>query len=130
MSAPYLYYYHILFLTTQFLEITIMTSSFLNRNTARSISQAIDNATSLNVGESKIVYATDDLPIDYVLVRNSKGYKNLRLSVAELARDGKRIKIESLNNDGSIASTIFVSEAAINSFISAIGLLDDYIIND
>ena len=107
-----------------------MTSSFLNRNTARSISQAIDNATSLNVGESKIVYATDDLPIDYVLVRNSKGYKNLRLSVAELARDGKRIKIESLNNDGSIASTIFVSEAAINSFISAIGLLDDYIIND
>lgn len=103
---------------------------FLNRNTARSTAQAIDNNTSLQYGELKVVYATENLPIDHVQVRNAKNYKNLRLSVAELARDGKRIKIESVSSNGTVSSTLFVSDIAIDSFINALNLLRDYQLND
>ena len=103
--------------------------TFSNRNVSRSISETINNS-GLDFGELKVVYATDNIPVDHVQVRNAKNYKNLRLSVAELNRDGKRIKVESVSSNGTVGSTLFISDVAIDSFIQAVELLRDYQLND
>lgn len=70
-----------------------------------------------------------DISISTIDVRNSKGYKNLSLSVDTLPRNGKRIRIDSVDDDGDVYNTVFISEAAYQSFIDAATILMDFNIN-